>query len=319
MLDQAKFWKVIKYLVQLDHKKGFEDICSDLNINAHQLNSFVSFLKEVSYEFDHFTDGEQRLLCPPNEKPKITLEFNILEWLQFQAHFPALADFKQKPFHEDFVSKLSLIEQEYAHHDLFAPIETLDELMQLKSPSIVEGGVLPQNEVISFLEEAILDKDVLNLQWNDKNLLVYPRKIVFLDGELSLVAEGLNDKCLLNMNLASISQVYDEDIEWQPQFSKIEVEDFVNSIRAISENEIRLVLKIYNRERFDSGLLHHHFGNPCMFTNPEGDFIWAASIEPTDEVYEWLSTMGTDIEILDPIDFKKEFLNYCELKLKKLA
>lgn len=319
MLDQAKFWEVVKYLVELDHKKRVDDICHDLSLNSHQLNSFITFLKEVNYEFEHFLDGDDRLLCPPVVKPKVVIELNLVEWLQFQAHFPSMDVCKDKPFHKDIVSKLGVVEQEYAQHDLFNPIETLERLMEVKNPSIVESGILPQSEVVSFIEEAIMDHDVLNLHWANKNLVVFPRKLVFLDGELSLVAEGLNDKCLLNMNIANISKVYIEDIEWQTQFSKLEVDDFVSSIRAISENEIRLVLKIYNREKFDNGLDHHHFGNPCIFTNPEGDFIWAASIEPTEQIYEWLSELGTDVEILDPLSFKKEFLNYCEVKLKKLA
>lgn len=319
MLDQARFWEIIKYLVQLDHKENFNEVCKDLDLSGRQLNTFVNFLKEVNYEIEHYTDGEERQLCPPIDKPKITLEFNILEWLQFQAHFPALSANEGKPYHEEFVAKLGEVEQEYSQHDLFAPMDTLNGIMQMQSPQIVEGNSLPKNEIISFIEESIIDDDVLNIHMNEKNFLVYPRKIVFLDGDLSLVSEGLNDKCLLNINIDSITQVHEEDIEWTPQFSKLEIEDFVSSIRAISENEIRLVLKVYNREHFDNGVPHHHFDRPCMFTNPDGDFIWAASIEPTEEIHEWLSQLGTDVEILDPIDFKKEFLSYCEGKLKKLA
>ena len=189
----------------------------------------------------------------------------------------------------------------------------------MHAPQAVEPGILPKNEIVAFIEESILEKDILNIQLQDKNFLINPRKIVFLDGELSLVAEGLNDKCLLNISIESITQVHEENIEWTPQFSKLEIEDFISSLRAISENEVRLVLKIYNREYFDNGVSHHYFGRPCMFTNPDGDFIWAASIEPNEDIYEWLSQLGTDIEILDPIDFKKDFLNYCEGKLKKLA
>lgn len=319
MLDQGRFWEIIKYLVELDHKKNFDEICDDLSITNRQLNSFISFLKEVSYNLDHYSEDGVRLLCPPSEKPKITLEFNLLEWLQFQAHFPALSACEDKPFHSEFVTKLSEVEQEYAAHDLFTPIETLNELMEIQSPQVVDGASVPKNEIIAFIEESILDEDVLNIQLLDKQITIYPRKIVYLDGELNLVAEGVNDKCLVNMNIDHITQAFEEDMTWTPLFSKMEIEDFVSSIRAISENEVRLVLKVYNRENFDNGLDHHHFGKPCMFTNPEGDFIWAASIEPNEEIYNWLSELGTDIEILDPIDFKKEFLKYCEGKLKKLA
>ena len=56
-----------------------------------------------------------------------------------------------------------------------------------------------------------------------------------------------------------------------------------------------------------------------MVTNAEGEHIWAASVEPSDEIFQWVYELGADVEILDPSAFKKEFLNYCEAKLKKLA
>lgn len=319
LLDQEKFWNVINYLIQLDYKKSFDDICHDLNITGHQLNSFISFLKEVNYEFDYLSEGQIKLLSPPPQKPQVTLEFNLLEWLQFQAHFPFLSLCQNKPFHVDFVKKLSSAEQEYCQHDLFMPLETLNQLLEAKSPQIVDKGMLPKNEIISFLEEAILGGEVLNLIWDDKNFIVYPRKIVFLDGELRLIAESLNDKCLINMSIDRITQVFEEELAWQPHFSRLEIDDFISGIRSICDNGLRLVLKIYNREKFDHKIPHHHFEKPCLFTNPQGDFIWAATTEPSDDIFEWLSELGADVEILDPIDFKKTFLNYCEHKLKKMA
>ncbi len=98
-----------------------------------------------------------------------------------------------------------------------------------------------------------------------------------------------------------------------------EIEDFISGLRAVGENELRLVLKIYSQTKFETNVKRQHFANQCMVTNPMGDFIWAASIEPSDEVYEWIESLGPDVEILDPISFKKGFLEYCEAKLKKLA
>ena len=98
-----------------------------------------------------------------------------------------------------------------------------------------------------------------------------------------------------------------------------EIDDFISGLRAIGENEIRLVLKICSKARFDANVKRQHFANQCMVTNPMGDFIWAASIEPSDGIYEWVESLGSDVEILDPMSFKKGFLEYCEAKLKKLA
>jgi hypothetical protein len=56
-----------------------------------------------------------------------------------------------------------------------------------------------------------------------------------------------------------------------------------------------------------------------MITNPNGDLIWAAYVEPCEALYDWLITLGKRVEILDPIKFKDEYLTYCEEKLRKIA
>lgn len=320
LLDEAKFWEIIKYLTQLDYKKDFDEICSDLSITKQKLNSFISFLNEVNYQLEtEEFEGESKKLCPPGEKPTITLNFNLFEWLQFQAHFPVISECQNKPYHSDVKSILAKAENEYGDHDLFPPAMALEEILNANEPHIVTAGTLPQSEIIAFLEESILEHNVVNLKYENKSLMVYPWKIVYLDGDLNLIGEGLNDKCLINISINSITNIFEEDTTWNPVYSKIEVDDFIASIRAITDNEVRLVLKVYGRDNFDKSIPHHHLGKPCMFTNPEGDFIWAASIEPNEAIFEWLSELGSDIEILDPLEFKKEYLAYCEHKLKKLA
>jgi hypothetical protein len=320
LLDEAKFWEIVKYLVDLDYKKDFDEICNDLNITNRKLNSYVSFLKEVNYQFDTENfDGEGKKLCPPKEKPEINLKFSLLEWLQFQAHFPVLAQCNERPYHSDVKSLLAKAENEHGAHDLFNPALALEEILESNKLEAVEQDKLPQGEIISFIEECILDKKVLNLKSENKNIMIYPWKIVYLDGELSLIGEGLNDKCLINLSINSIGNVFEEETTWEAVYSKIEVDDFIASIRAITDNEVRLVLKVSGRDNFSQSIPHHHLVKPCMFTNSNGDFIWAASIEPNEAIYDWLNALGGDVEILDPIDFKKEYLTYCEHKLKKLA
>jgi len=320
MLDEAKFWEVTKYLLDLDHKASFDDICSDLKLTKAQLNSFINFLKEVDYDFELEKTERGMALAPQEEKAKIQIEFTLFEWLQFQAHFPALASCKEKPYHSEIKKKLAKVENENSNHDLFEPAMALEEILESQKISQVPSLGQPYNEIVSFIEESILEQDILNIQIENKNLILSPRKIVYLDGSLNLIGEDTNDKCLVHLNISEIVQVYEENSkQWESIYSQIEVDDFIASIRAISENEVRLVLKVYGRENFDQSIPHHHLGNPCMFTNPEGDFIWAASIEPSQAIFDWLSSLGTDIEILDPLDFKKEYLSYCEHKLKKLA
>ena len=58
MLEQEKFWNIIKYLVQLDHKMNVTDVCNNLEFSTRQLNSIITFLKEVNFEFDLYEEGE---------------------------------------------------------------------------------------------------------------------------------------------------------------------------------------------------------------------------------------------------------------------
>lgn len=104
-----------------------------------------------------------------------------------------------------------------------------------------------------------------------------------------------------------------------PKVTTFEVEEFITAIRAMNERETRLVLKIHDPQSTNLFPDHHFLGKPCMITNPNGDLIWAAYVEPCDALYEWLMTLGKNVEILDPIKFKEEYLIYCEEKLRKIA
>jgi hypothetical protein len=56
-----------------------------------------------------------------------------------------------------------------------------------------------------------------------------------------------------------------------------------------------------------------------MFANPEGENIWAATIEPSNAIFEWIMELGSDVEILSPNTFKEKYLKYCEEKIDKIA
>ena len=321
LLDQERFWEIVRYLVQLDRAKDFDDICKDLSLTKGQLNSFILFLKEVDCHLEYSAGANAcKVIEPPRKQPKVTLEFNLLEWLQFQACFPKISENEGKPFYEDVRAKLVEAEKRHKNLDLFEPAAKLENLLDMSSPQVAGSDQALINDMVGFLEEVILEEKCLRLAFGEgKNMSVFPRKVVFLDGGLSLVAEGTRDKCLVNIGVSEIISATEEERPWSKLFSRLEINDFIASLRAVSENEVRLVLKVFSREKFNSDLKRHFFGNQFMFTNPQGEFIWAASIEPSEQIFSWLEDLGQDVEILDPLDFKKEFLKYCEARLKKLA
>lgn len=320
MLDSDKFWKVIKYLLSLDKEVKVEKVCLDIEIRQPDLVSYINFLAQVDYQFEIKEMERQDFLIVPDNRPSIQIDFNLLEWIQFQAHFPAFTVMCGKPFHDDILTKFASIEDKYKKHDIFGPLELLEQVIIDNSQSMyIQDKKVTGYGLCNFLEESILGEKCVNLKLENYKTLVYPRKILFLDGILTLVAEGVQDKCLLNIPLKEIYNIFEEDKEWKPIYSKIEVEDFICGLRLIAGNEVRLVLKIHSYEKFDPRMKHQFLGSPCMITNPEGEVFWAATIEPSTEIYEWLENLGTDVEILDPVSFKKEYLKYCENKLKKIA
>ena len=82
------------------------------------------------------------------------------------------------------------------------------------------------------------------------------------------------------------------------------------AIRSITGNEERLVLRISSPEKVNLKPQYHFLGSPYVTTNTEGEFIWAASVEVSSELFRWLDSIKDEIEILDPQEVKEEFENF---------
>ena len=89
-----------------------------------------------------------------------------------------------------------------------------------------------------------------------------------------------------------------------------ELNDFIQALRTVSGSEERLVLKMkdQNKQEFKTG--YHFMADPYITTNMDGDVIWAASVELSDELYEWLYQLGDKVEILDPTSIRDGYANY---------
>jgi hypothetical protein len=321
ILDQAKFWEIVTFLVELNQEMSFQALSSELNVSKKQLNSFIHFLEGVNCRFSTKGEGDSRVLIPNLENHKIVFEFTLVEWLQFQAHFPCLDSVSEAPYHQRLKSKLASIEHAYQGHDLFSPLEVLDNLYSNELSLVSESPKDKANFFVGLIEEAILDKKsvLVKIKNQEDKIKIYPRKIVFFDGDFNLIGEGISDGCLSNLALTEVEKVDLESASWDPVFSRRELDDFVISLRFMAENTTRLVLKVYSQDKFHVDLDYQFIEKPCMFSNPSGEHIWAATIEPNEKIFEWLYELGPCVEILDPRDFKVEFFNYCENKLKKLA
>jgi len=173
---------------------------------------------------------------------------------------------------------------------------------------------------VSLIEEAITNKSVLQITGPEgKVFSVLPCKVLHLEGQLSLVAEDLFEHCLQVVILKDLCGLEVFDSEKQLRSSAFEVEEFINAIRSMGDRETRLILKIHHPLEVNLFPEYHFLGKPCMITNPNGDLIWAAYVEPCAALFEWLISLSSHVEILDPISFKQEYLSYCEEKVRKIA
>lgn len=177
-----------------------------------------------------------------------------------------------------------------------------------------------QQKMVNELEAAIHDKHLVSLFTKDgKQYNVHPCKVLHLEGQLSLIAEDSQDHCLTVIPMKDVADFKSIPTTSTPKVSPFEIEEFIMAIRSMNEKETRLILKIHDPQSTNLFPDHHFLGKPCMITNPNGDLIWAAYVEPCEALYEWLMTLGKNVEILDPIKFKQEYLDYCEEKLRKVA
>lgn len=320
IIENPKFWEILEYLVSLEMSQKLDMVCDQFCITKDMMNSLILFLNEVNYSLKVKEIDNQFFIVPPKEKPKFVLNFNLVEWLAFQSNFPLLELNANKAYNKSFFAKLSMLEDKFCQSDLFAPLSVLDVVkdhtMVNKPQQLLDRTV--EDEMIILLEKIILDQKCASVVLkNSDQMNIRPRKIVFVDNSLSLIAEDLKDNSLVQLTVWSIVDVESLEDDSKKNFSNLEINDFISSIRAINENEVRLILKIYNHAEVNLSPDHIYFKNVCLVTNSEGEKIWASSVEPCDKLFEWIFELGRNVEILDPNFLKKQYMDYCVERLKQ--
>ena len=236
------------------------------------------------------------------------LPLSPAEWMQLQdilsnvrgIHSPAMHSLKKKISENGPVKVVMELLNELEHWDYELSVN--------------------QQRVVQEIEAAINDQNLLGIFTNDdKELKIYPCKVLHMEGHLSLIGEDAQDHCLMVIPMKDVKSFQTIPSHSRPRVTVFEVEEFITAVRSMSEKETRLILKIHEPESTNLFPDHHFLGKPCMITNPNGDLIWAAYVEPCEALFEWLITLGKKVEILDPGHFKEEYLMYCEEKLRKIA
>lgn len=295
IVEDEQFWRFFDHITKLGKNTKLKKIANDLGLSLEQANKYCRFAGSFIKELETIMERDDLCIKPIQWNSSISINLTVPEWIKFQAHFPYLAEAKDKPFHGDILKKLASLEAKYEDYDLYK--------------------FNPERDLQAFIE----DKVSIQLGIGEKLKVVYPRKLMVLDSELTLIGENTEESSLESLPINHIDSYKPVEKNWEQIYSDVEIDDFVSSLRLISDSCLRLVLKIYGPENFHVDLKTQFIEKPCLFTNLKGESIWAATVEPGEEIFEWLLSMGNNIEILDPMDFKKKFLEYCESHLKKIA
>ncbi|PIK16539.1 WYL domain-containing protein [Halobacteriovorax sp. JY17] len=315
LILKEEFWTFLTCLENLNEPMPLKQFLNVSEISEDLFTDAVSFLQNLNYFVEISELSGTNYIHPVKAEYMISMQLTFKEWLAFQAHFPKMQEESGTAHYEILSEKLSEVEAEYSSHDLFKAIHDEEKRFEL-----LENLDLKHRDFLKKTEEAMSRDFCLNIELHDKRCIdFYPRKAVFLEGELCLVGEDYNDRCLIYFNILEINKIkIDLETNYSPNFSSIEINDFISAVRAITGQEERLVLKIISSESVDLRPAYQFLGNPYVTTNMNGDLIWAASVEPCDELFEWILSIKDHIEILDPSSLKKKYLDYCQIKLESL-
>jgi WYL domain len=193
--------------------------------------------------------------------------------------------------------------------DLLSQLEAWDQDLSENDQALVKK-----------MDEMIEHQTMVKVTFKDeRELILFPKKVFHLEGSLNLVGEDFKDHCLMITTLKDIDWIEEIPSTHKAKASDFEIDEFIMAIRSMSEKETRLILKIFNPTAVNLFPDYQFLGKPCMVTNPNGDLIWAAYVEPCEALFDWLLSLESHVEILDPVKFKQEYLSYCEEKIRKIA
>lgn len=304
-----KFWKILATLDSLNQDVSLSELCHHFGstVSEEEILEVLTFMRKFDFPLKaHKVEGKTWLTFE-GKKPKISMELSLSEWLSLQSHFPLLDTYKGKEIYNTLATRMKRIEARHPECDLYRVLEEEAELNKVHQ-------LIPKDkeENLNAINESIVTGELLVLKTgDDTNVEVFPHKVVFLDGVLSLIGEDTNDRCMVCLDFENIeSSLRVSDHSYKVNFTPLEVDDFIMAIRSITGNEERLVLRVSAPEKVNLKPQFHFLGSPYVTTNTEGEFIWAASVEVSEELFKWIASIKEEVEILDPQEVKEEFESY---------
>lgn len=310
------FWRILKRIDELTEMVNLEEFLSEFateDFNCEMVYDVLQFLCSLNFHVQIEEVKGEKFILPNKRNERIHFDLSFSEWIALQAHFPIMDEvFWDQEFHQAIRKKFAEVKSRYPGYSLDS-----GEMDQNLIYNFKENLPDVHQKFATIIDEAFKTQGLLMVYIQDKCYEVFPHKLILLEGELTLVGEETIDRCLISYTMDEINKIKINSInDYVPNYSRMEVDEFVMAIRAVSGREERLVLKIDQNQPVNLNPAYQFMGHPYMTANAEGDFIWAASVEVSGELYDWLMSMEDKIEILDPQGLKSEFEKYREIKIK---
>lgn len=311
------FWNVVKRIDELTEMVSLESFLSEFatdDFNCEMVYDVLEFLSSLNFQVQIEEINGEKFLQPNKRNERVHLDLSFSEWISLQAHFPVMKQLEGREFHKALTKKFAEVNAKYPAYNLHAGEQSPEAIYNFK-----EKLSSTHSKYVDIIDEAFKTEALVLLSIDDKKFEVFPHKLIMLEGELTIIGEETIDRCLISYTLSEVTEVKSNSInDYVPNYSRFEVDEFIMAIRAVSGREERLVLKIDQNEPVDLNPAYQFLGHPYMTANADGDFIWAASVEVSCELYDWLMSMDKRIEILDPVGLKSEFEKYREIKLSDM-
>lgn len=308
-VDENSVCQRLNALSKLVEPKTSAQLAMEFGVSEDQIKLDIEVMKTYGVHLQSEEIGQDLWVIPADVNEGVTINFNQMEWSQLNE---MVEEALTLPEMSKFHSFLGEFRKQYTFFSEF------DQLV--RESTNVENIDPEKNRFVQFIEEAIITRSLIHIDIKDgKKKVIYPIKVIHLEGSLSMIGEDSHDHCLVVMSTSDLKRVKVLAQPYRPQVTPYELEEFISAVRNMNEKETRLILKIHDPESVNLLPNHHFLGKPCMITNPTGDLIWAAYVEPCAALYDWLIELGKKVEILDPVQFKSEYLGYCEEKLSKIA
>lgn len=307
--SDSKTWKKLMILGQKQGSIRLSDLSVEMGLSEEESLGFIRQVFPLGIGVEVYHQNDECWVDVNAEAIQYMLPLSPSEWMQ-------LHEILQTASEKVTSASLNSLKQKVTEN---GPIKAVMEILT-KLDEWEEEMNLGEQDLVQKLEMFIAEKKLVHMCTKEhKDYTVFPNKVLHLEGELSLIGEDATDHCLLILPMDSISEVTCLPTTSVPEMTEYDVEEFIVGIRTMNDKETRLILKIHDPQAVNLFPHHHFLGKPCMITNSNGDLIWAAYVEPCEALYEWLTTLGKNVEILDPVRFKQEYLTYCEEKLRNVA